>query len=84
MLHYFHRNVGVFTFMLPAVLRILWFMLREKQANIESSVDATFYNHWFANIATAAARICRIDDGYVFVFHSIICYIIVIGIGKTF
>ena len=43
-----------------------------KQASIDSSLDATFYNHWFSNIATAVAKISRIDDGYVFVVHSII------------
>ncbi len=51
--------------MLPAVNRIQWWMLREKEKAADSAVDTTFYNQFFHNIALAASKICRISDGYV-------------------
>lgn len=59
------KNVGAFTFMLSPINRILWWMLREKGLTSDSSVDTTFYNQFFENIATAASKICRNIDGYV-------------------
>ena len=49
-----HRNVGVFTCMLQAVVRILCFMLRRRKA--KQQPDAAFYNLWFLNIATASVK----------------------------
>lgn len=53
----------MFTFLLPTVIRILWFMLHEKKVDMKSSLDMRFYREWFAAIVTAASKVCRISDG---------------------
>ena len=53
----------MFTFLLPCVIRILWFILHENNLTIKSVLDMKFYLCWFATVVTAASKVCRKADG---------------------
>ena len=53
----------MFAFLVPCVIRILWFILREKNLTMNSTLDMTFYWQWFAAVVTAASKVCRTVDG---------------------
>ena len=49
--------------MLPAVCRILSFMLKEQKKGVDDPLDLKFVSCWFSNIVLAATKIVRITDG---------------------
>ena len=63
----FSTNTGsegsIFTFMLSAVSRILWYMLEEQGKDISEGADKSFYHTWFQNIVLASTKIRRKKDG---------------------
>lgn len=56
-------SIGIFIFMLPAVVRIMWFMLREIGKDEITEMDMKFYHTWFINIVDASRKLCRLKDG---------------------
>ena len=54
------KRTGIFTFMIPAVCRILAFMLNEQKKGTDDAMDLKFVGLWFSK---AASKILRISDG---------------------
>ena len=49
--------------MLPAVCRILTYMLKENNKGVNDTMELQFVSSWFSNIVLAATKIVRKVDG---------------------